>query len=101
MYISRFPNYFGEITLWTGVATTAAGVLARKPAQLALGLSGGAAGILATTALSFISPAFAAFLLLKVSGVPMSEKKYDARYGHRKDYQEWKENTPKLIPKIW
>lgn len=98
---SRFPNYFGEMTLWTGIATTAAGVLARKPAQLALGLSGGAAGILTTTALSFVSPAFASFLLLKVSGVPLSEKKYDKRYGDRKDYQEWKKNTPRLIPKIW
>ena len=101
MPYSRFPNYFGEITLWTGIATTTAGVLARKPVQLSLGLAGGAAGILTTTALSFVSPAFAAFLLLKVSGVPLSEQKYDKRYGDRKDYQEWKQNTPRLIPKIW
>lgn len=98
---SRFPNYFGEITLWTGIATVAAGALARKPIQLALGLSGGLPGVLTTTAMSLVSPAFSAFLLLKVSGVPMSEKKYDARYGDRKDYQEWKRNTPKLIPKIF
>lgn len=97
---SRYPNYFGEITLWAGLATVAAGILARKPMQLALGLSGGVAGILTTTALSFGSPAFAALLLLKVTGVPLSEKKYDKRYGDRKDYQEWKKNTPMLIPKL-
>lgn len=97
---SRFPNYFGEITLWTGIATAAAGILAMKPVQLALGMSG-VVGVLTTTALSFISPVFSAFLLLKVSGVPLSEKKYDSKYGDRKDYQEWKKNTPKLIPKLW
>ncbi|EHK24999.1 uncharacterized protein TRIVIDRAFT_212408 [Trichoderma virens Gv29-8] len=98
---SRFPNYFGEITLWTGLATATAGVLSRSPIQQALGLSGGALGILTTTTLSFVSPAFAAFLLLKVSGIPLSEGKYDKRYGDRKDYQEWKKNTPRLIPRLW
>lgn len=52
---SQFPNYFGEITLWTGIATVAAGTMARKPIQLALGLSGGLPGILTTTALAFVS----------------------------------------------
>ncbi|KAJ3502078.1 hypothetical protein NM208_g16802 [Fusarium decemcellulare] len=98
---SQFPNYFGEITLWTGIATVAAGILARTPVQLALGLSGGAGSILATTALSYVSPAFAALLLTKVSGIPLSEEKYNKRYGDRKDYQEWKKNTPKLIPRLW
>ena len=102
---SRFPNYFGEITLWTGLATVSAGVLARRPVQVALGLTSltgsGAAGVLATTALAFVSPAFSAFLLLKVSGVPLSEKKYDERYGGREDYREWKRNTPRLVPKLW
>ncbi|KAK5987758.1 hypothetical protein PT974_11891 [Cladobotryum mycophilum] len=97
----RFPHYFGEITLWTGVATTAASVLARKPIQQALGYSGGPLGILATTALSFVSPAFVTLLLTKVSGVPLSDRKYDRLYGDRKEYQEWKKNTPTLIPKLW
>ncbi|PTB42871.1 hypothetical protein M441DRAFT_77939 [Trichoderma asperellum CBS 433.97] len=98
---SRYPNYFGEISLWTGIATASAGVLARLPVQQALGLSGGPLGVITTTVLSFVSPAFAAFLLLKVSGIPLSEKKYDKRYGDRKEYQEWKKNTPRLIPKLW
>ena len=47
-----------------------------------------------------VSPAFVTFLLLKVSGVPLSENKYDKKYGDRKDYQEWKKNTPMFIPKL-
>ncbi|KAK3381672.1 hypothetical protein B0H63DRAFT_476358 [Podospora didyma] len=92
---SRHPNYFGESTLWTGIATTAAGALLAGPVQTALGL-----GPASALSLCFISPAFITFLLLKVSGVPLSEKKYDKRYGDRKDYQEWKKNTPMFIPKL-
>ncbi|KAI1803301.1 DUF1295-domain-containing protein [Daldinia bambusicola] len=96
----RYPNYLGECTLWTGIATTAAGALVAQPAQVGLGLAGGLHGKLLVLAASFVSPAFITFLLLKVTGVPLSEKKYDAKYGHRKDYQEWKQNTPKFFPKI-
>jgi len=98
---SRHPNYFGESTLWTGIAIAAAGVLARQPAQAALGLTGlGAAGKVLTTGLCAASPAFVTFLLLKVSGVPLSEEKYDKRYGERKDYQKWKRETPMFVPKF-
>ncbi|KAJ6437847.1 membrane protein [Purpureocillium lavendulum] len=98
---SRFPHYFGEITLWTGLATFAAGAVATRPAQAALGLGGGPAGVLATSALCFVAPAFSAFLLTRVSGIPMSEGKYDERYGHRADYQAWKRDVPRLVPKLW
>jgi len=47
------------------------------------------------------APAFTAFVLLKVTGAPLSERKYDKRYGHRRDYQEWKNNTPKFFPKVF
>ncbi|KAH6633234.1 hypothetical protein C7974DRAFT_309141 [Boeremia exigua] len=98
---SRHPNYFGEATLWTGIAIAAAGLLVRQPAQAALGLSGlGAAGKVLVTGLCAVSPAFVSFLLLKVSGVPLSENKYDKRYGDRKDYQKWKQETPMFIPKF-
>ena len=53
---SRHPNYFGEITLWTGVLIIAIPVL--EGWQWA----------------TLISPVFVAFLLTKVSGVPMLEK---------------------------
>lgn len=98
---SRHPNYFGEITLWTGVAVTAGAVLASRAGQNALGWSGSPAARAAALLLAGASPAFTAFLLTKVSGVPLSEDKYDKKYGDRKDYKEWKENTPMLVPKLF
>lgn len=97
---SRHPNYFGEVTLWSGIALTAGGLLVRNPAQVGLGLSG-LGGKVLVAGMCAVSPAFVSFLLLKVSGVPLSENKYDKRYGNRKDYREWKENTPMFVPKFW
>jgi len=98
---SRHPNYFGEATLWTGIATTAAGVLTTGVGQVGMGLAGwGLLGKGIALAACGVSPAFVSFLLLKVSGVPISETKYDKRYGDRADYKKWKEETPMLIPKL-
>ncbi|KAI9839431.1 MAG: hypothetical protein M1837_002080 [Sclerophora amabilis] len=97
---SRHPNYFGESTLWTGIATVAGGVLLSNPGQIGIGLAGGLGAKLFALSMAGASPAFVTFLLLKVSGVPLSEKKYDKRYGDRKDYQEWKKTTPMFIPKF-
>lgn len=93
---SRHPNYFGEVTLWLGIATFAGGALLARPVRGALGLHP-----LAVLALCYASPAFVAFLLFNVSGIPLTERKYDARYGKRKDYREWKNNTPVFLPKIF
>ena len=98
---SRHPNYFGESTLWTGIAVLAGGVLCRNVGQVGMGRAGtGFGGKLLAAAMAGVSPAFVTFLLLKVSGVPMSEIKYDQRYGDRKDYQAWKKNTPMFVPKF-
>ncbi|EMC97831.1 hypothetical protein BAUCODRAFT_405499 [Baudoinia panamericana UAMH 10762] len=97
---SRHPNYFGESTLWTGIATTAAGVMLSNVGQAGMGFSGSWASRLGALAMAGASPAFVTLLLLYVSGVPLSESKYDKRYGDRKDYQRWKEETPMFIPKL-
>ena len=98
---SRHPNYFGESTLWTGIAVVAGGVLTRNAGQVGMGLAGmGISGKALAAAMAGVSPAFVTFLLFKVSGIPLSEEKYDKRYGDRKDYQQWKENTPVFIPKL-
>lgn len=96
---SRHPNYFGESTLWTGIATTAAGVLMSNAGVAGAGLAGGLTGKAIALTMAGVSPAFVTFLLLKVSGVPLSENKYDKRYGDRKDYQKWKAETPMFFPK--
>lgn len=87
--------------MWTGIAVTSAGVLASNIGLSGMGISGmGAWGRVLGVGLAGVSPAFVTFLLLKVSGVPLSEKKYDKRYGDRKDYREWKKNTPMFVPKF-
>jgi steroid 5-alpha reductase family enzyme len=97
---SRHPNYFGESTLWTGIAVEAAGVLASNVGMVGMDLAGGLGGRLLALGMCGVSPAFVTFLLLKVSGIPLSENKYDKKYGDRKDYQEWKKNTPIFTPKL-
>ncbi|KAL8653194.1 MAG: hypothetical protein Q9210_002236 [Variospora velana] len=98
---SRHPNYFGEVTLWTGIATLAGGVLISNVGQVGMGLAAsGLLGKIAALGLAGVSPAFVSLLLFKVSGIPLSEGKYDKRYGERKDYQEWKKNTPMFFPKF-
>lgn len=79
---SRHPNYFGEILLWVGVAIVA------LPA-----LQG-------WQWIVVISPVFVALLLIKISGIPLLEKKADSKWGGQLDYEAYKENTPVLIPKI-
>jgi steroid 5-alpha reductase family enzyme len=78
---SRHPNYFGEIVLWTGMAIVAIPVL--QGWQWA----------------TLISPVFVAFLLIKVSGIPLLEAKADRRWGGEDDYEEYKRRTPVLVPK--
>ena len=78
---SRHPNYFGEIVLWAGVAIVALPVL--HGWQWA----------------TLISPVFVAFLLIKVSGIPMLEEKADQRWGGQDDYEDYKRRVPVLIPK--
>ncbi|MEI2278500.1 DUF1295 domain-containing protein [Paenarthrobacter ilicis] len=79
---SRHPNYFGEILLWVGVAIIAAPVLQ------------------GWQWVAMISPVFVALLLLKVSGIPLLEKKADKHWGGQADYEAYKKNTPVLIPKL-
>jgi steroid 5-alpha reductase family enzyme len=79
---SRHPNYFGEITLWVGVLIIALPVLQ------------------GWQWISVISPVFVTLLLTRVSGIPMLEKKANAKWGGQDDYEAYKRQTPVLIPKI-
>ena len=79
---SRHPNYFGEITLWIGVLIIAIPVLQ------------------GWQWIAVLSPLFVTLLLTRVSGIPLLEKKADARWGGEENYEAYKRNTPVLIPKI-
>lgn len=72
---SRHPNYFGEITTWIG------------------------AGVVAVSTLQWwglIGPIVLAFLIIKVSGIPLLEK----RYASNPNYKVYKQKTPVLVPRI-
>ena len=81
--ISRHPNYLGEIILWVGVSIVAIPVL--QGWQWAM----------------LSSPFFVALLLIRVSGIPLLEKKADEKWGGQSDYESYKKSVAVLVPKIW
>lgn len=78
---SRHPNYFGEITLWTGVALIALPVLS------------------GWQYLTLVSPVFVYLLLTRISGIPMLESRAEERWGDDPTYREYKARTPVLFPR--
>ncbi len=79
---SRHPNYFGEITLWTGITVMSISSFS--------GLN----------YLALFSPIFTYILLNYVSGVRMLEDRGNKKWGHLEAYQNYRKTTPKLIPKL-
>jgi len=71
---SRHPNYFGEVTLWWGIYL------------LALSTPGGW--------MTIIGPLTITFLILKVSGIPLLEKKYV----NNAAFQEYARRTSVFFP---
>lgn len=79
---SRHPNYFGEILVWVGVAIITLPVLH------------------GWQWVAMISPVFVTLLLTRVSGIPLLEAKADRKWGGQPDYEDYKKNTPVLIPRF-
>ena len=79
---SRHPNYFGEIMLWTGIT------IMSIPSFKGLNF------------LALFSPVFTYLLLNHISGVRILEARGNEK-GNLPEYQEYKKQTPKLIPKIF
>ena len=71
---SRHPNYFGEVTQWWGIWIIALSV--------PLGIW------------TIIGPITISFLILKVSGIPMLEKRLEKKEG----FEEYKKRVSKFIP---
>ena len=69
---SRHPNYFGEVTMWWGIW-----LLNQNPNWWTI-----------------IGPLTITFLILKVSGVPLLEKKYEGR----KEFEDYKKRVSVFIP---
>lgn len=72
--LSRHPNYFGESLMWWGLAV------------LGLSVPGGWIGL--------VSPLVLTFLLTKVSGIPLLEKKYRGN----PEFEEYARRTNAFVP---
>ncbi|XP_005098593.1 delta(14)-sterol reductase [Aplysia californica] len=81
--VSRHPNYFGEILMWTGLYVSSTSVLR------------------GWEHIGIISPLLLTYLLTRVSGIPLLEALGKKRWGNEPAYQEYVRNTAKLIPYIW
>mgnify|MGYP001213965665 FL=1 len=81
--LSRHPNYFGEILLWTGVA-----VMSISSLQ---GLQ----------YITLISPIFVYILLVYISGIRILENQAKKKWGHLDSFKEYLKNTPRLFFKIF
>lgn len=72
--LSRHPNYFGEVTLWWGIWLLT----------------------LQEKWWTIIGPLTITYLITKVSGIPLLEKRYE---GNRA-YEKYKKKTPVFCPKL-
>ena len=77
---SRHPNYFGEITLWVGVAIVSLPVL-QGWQHVAL-----------------ISPVFVFVLLTRISGIPLMASRAQEKWGYDPEYQAYRGRTSRLFP---
>jgi steroid 5-alpha reductase family enzyme len=78
---SQHPNYFGEITLWTGILVMAIPLLS------------------GWSWLVVISPIFVFLLLTRISGINLLDGIAKERWGDDPAYQQYRKNTPKLFPR--
>lgn len=76
----RYPNYLGEILVWTGIWIYGANVYS------------------GWMWISVISPLWIFILLRYISGIPLVEKSREEKYEEDKDYQQYKSNTKMLFP---
>lgn len=80
---TRHPNYFGEVTGWWGI------YLMVLPATKFVLVSTWPVWVV-----SLIGPLTITFLILKVSGIPMLEKKYEGNV----EFEEYKKKTNAFFP---
>ncbi len=77
---SRHPNYFGEITLWTGMAIMSIPILS------------------GWRWVALISPIFVFVLLTRISGIPLLERRAEKRWGGEPEFRAYTDSTSVLVP---
>lgn len=80
--LSRHPNYLGEILIWSGIACF------------------GVPCFSGLEKLAWISPIFVYFLLTKISGIPMLDKRALTKWENDSEYLQYRANTPVLFPRL-
>jgi steroid 5-alpha reductase family enzyme len=78
---SRHPNYFGEITLWTGMAIMSIPVLT------------------GWRWVALVSPIFVYVLLTRISGIPLQRRRAEKRWGSEPQFRAYMDSTPALLPR--
>tara|TARA_B100000214_G_scaffold358425_1_gene318920 strand:+ start:183 stop:1097 length:915 start_codon:yes stop_codon:yes gene_type:complete len=78
--ICRHPNYLGEIILWCGIACF------------------GISCFTGLERLAWISPIFVYFLLTRISGIPILDRRAFSKWGEDSEYLNYREKTPLLFP---
>ena len=79
----RHPNYLGEIMIWIGLFIFVIPVLS------------------GFTWISIVSPLWITLLLVKISGIPLLEKRAWKKYGSNASFKSYFNNSYRLIPFIY
>lgn len=80
----RYPNYLGEIAIWTGIAAFCASNIT---------------GLWSLACM--IGPVYLILLLTFISGIRIQEESKEARLGSRPEYQQYKRRSYKLLPFVY
>jgi len=79
----RHPNYLGEILFWIGIFLMGHSYISNSSWIAALG------------------PLWIIILLVKISGIPMLEKKWEQKYGDMPSFREYQIRSWRLIPYLY
>ncbi|XP_069179894.1 uncharacterized protein [Procambarus clarkii] len=79
-YLSRHPNYFGEILLWFGLYVSASSTFS------------------GWEYLTILCPLMDYLLITRISGIPVLESHGRRKWGTSPQYQAYVKNTPTLMP---
>ena len=82
--IVRHPNYLGEILLWFGLFTSASSTFEMKDYLY-----------------SGLSPVFVAYLITKISGIPILERRSLRWWKDDPRFMAYMRNTNRLIPGVY
>jgi steroid 5-alpha reductase family enzyme len=109
--IVRFPNYAGEILLQTGLALFSVVSCMAFPIEnvetdssVPIHLVGEVSNWTAWVPrlLPLLTPIFVAWLLLRISGIPMQEKQAEKRWGKDPTYQQYLRTVRyRLVPGVY